>query len=162
MMIYNGVKLVRKYVQILASRQHRITVKGSDDGMKCLTSSCEWNVISDYHPKYELKNYPTPRELLLSALGSCTIMTIKTHCESKIGYKIKDITVDLEEIMGSSQHIPENIRLNINLKYIGTIDHDTAKKIKSIADKCPVKRIITGNNSPEFITSNVQVERILI
>ena len=160
-MIFNGVK-VRKYIQRLVTRQHRITVKGSDDGMKCLTSSCEWNIISDYHPKYELKNYPTPRELLLSALGSCTIMTIKTYCESKIDYKIKDITVDLEEIMGSSQHIPKNILLNINLKYTGTIDHNTInQKIKSIADKCPVKRIM-ANNSPEFIATTVQVEKILV
>ena len=147
----------------LITRQHRITVSSNNDGMKCLTRNGEWTIVSDYHPIHEIKHYPTPRELLLSALGSCTIMTIKTYSESQArNYKIRDINVILEEIMEVSQHVPKNIEVNIIMKYTGTIDNDTlSQKIKSIADKCPVKRIITGSNS-EFISTKIQLEKILI
>lgn len=89
---------------------------------------------------------PSPYELLLSALGTCTSMTLKMYLERK-EWKYKSIEVhlshkhkhseDAKNTDNPSGKIDEIVR---DVKVEGDFSDEQKKKIIEIADKCPVHR----------------------
>jgi putative redox protein len=82
---------------------------------------------------------PTPHELLLAALGSCTAMTLKVYAERK-GWPLRDVNVTLDggNIEGGGYAINRQIRL------FGELDGDQRQRLIEIADKCPVHKTLVG------------------
>ena len=89
-----------------------------------------------------------PFKLLLAALGSCTIMTLKLYAKRK-GWDLREARAELvhERIHASDcddceekEGYVERIRINLTLE--GDLDDEQRARLKEIAAKCPVHRTL--------------------
>lgn len=106
---------------------------------------------------------PAPYDLLLSALGACTSMTIKMYAEHK-GLDIGDVEIHLSH---ERQHKKDASNCEKNGAYLSTLkreilfddklEDEIRKKLLEIANKCPVHRTLEGQieiNTSEFVVRN--------
>ena len=93
---------------------------------------------------------PSPKEIFYSALGSCTIMTIRTFFENTKARKgsswaesdLMNIAVMLDEVKGAHAHIPEGI--NIFIKFEGNLTQSQKERLVQAANNCPVKQMMSA------------------
>lgn len=81
---------------------------------------------------------PTPHELLLAALGSCTAMTLKVYAERK-GWPLRDVNVTLDGGNADGGYV-----INRQIRVFGELDADQRQRLIEIADKCPVHKTLIG------------------
>jgi putative redox protein len=103
----------------------------------------------------------SPYELLLSALGACTSMTLRLYAERK-GWDVGRISVELEHAKihakdcqacaedrtGKIDHIERRVAVT------GDITDEQRDKLLVIADKCPVHRTLEGRPHVETTWSS--------
>src|SRR5213082_4246841 len=93
---------------------------------------------------------PTPYDLLLAALGSCTSMTIGLYARKR-RWPLENITVslrhskihaiDCEECETKEGRID---RIELDIQLIGSLTSEQRAKLIEIAGKCPVHQTLTS------------------
>lgn len=75
---------------------------------------------------------PAPFDLLISALGACTAITLKMYAEKK-GWPLQDFEVRLEYLGGETPPRIERV-----LTPIGPLDEDQRARLAAVAERTPV------------------------
>lgn len=91
---------------------------------------------------------PTPYDLLLASLGSCTSMTIRMYAERK-QIPLRDVSVELRHARIHAKDC-ENCetstgmldRIDLRIKLDGDLTAEQREKLLAIAGKCPVHRTL--------------------
>lgn len=89
-----------------------------------------------------------PYETLLGALGACKAITVRMYAQRK-GWDLQEVRLDLVHSRPNGRGKPEQI--DISLSFVGDLDDDQRKRLKEIANACPVQKTITGELSVNSI-----------
>ena len=81
---------------------------------------------------------PTPHELLLAALGSCTSMTVKLYADRK-GWPLETVHVRL-----NGRHEDAGFLIERTLQVAGALSDEQKARLVEIAGKCPVAKTLEG------------------
>jgi len=115
-----GTEPTLVHVATIDGYHHRIEVRGLD-------------VESDLpRAKGGTDHGPTSIELALGALGACMAQTMLMYARRK-GWPLEGVEVDV-------RHTGEHIEKLLQLK--GDLDSDQTDRLREIASRCPVHRLI--------------------
>lgn len=94
---------------------------------------------------------PNPHELLLSALGACTSMTMQIFAKRR-NWEIGPVKVELsEELVDDPQNPGKRMfRIKRLIEVKGNLTQEQLDGLKTAADKCPIHKLLTG--SKEVLT----------
>jgi uncharacterized OsmC-like protein len=105
---------------------------------------------------------PNPYELLLAALGHCTVLTILLYARRK-GWPVDGVSVraNHERLLVAEEIAGEVIRKKVErivqeIALQGNLDEEQRARLIEIAGKCPVHRTITGDL--EIVEREVDVD----
>jgi putative redox protein len=81
----------------------------------------------------------SPYNLLLASLASCTAITLRMYIDRKT-WLVDDITVNLQMFRSS-----DGILIESKLSFNGKLTDQQLKRLVTIADACPIHKILAGN-----------------
>ena len=85
---------------------------------------------------------PSPFELLSSALGTCTAITMKMYADRK-GWPIDEIKIHLT-LAQEKEGIVMHSNFNQKIEITGDLDEKQRARMLLIASKCPVHKTLKG------------------
>ena len=94
-------------------------------------------------------SYPNPAQYLLSALASCTAITMKMYANNK-GWDVGNIDVDvkLKDVLSEGKSIKKIVKA---VKFEKRPDDSQVQRLLTIGSKCPISKILEQAIEMEFI-----------
>ncbi len=89
---------------------------------------------------------PDPYELLLSALGACTAMTIRMYADRK-KMRLDRVEVRLRHAQRVSTASGLDDRFERRIMLIGDLNVEERQKLLEIAEKCPVSQTLLRSST---------------
>lgn len=121
------------------------------DHYSCTLSSQDHSIIAD--EPLDLGGQNTgmnPYELLLSALGACTVITVRMYADRK-QWPLEEIKVELshEKKHCEDCEAVENPSAKLDfierkIQFIGALDDSQKERLLNIANKCPVHKTLSS------------------
>ena len=92
--------------------------------------------------------YPNPAQYLLSALASCTAITIKMYADNK-KLNVGEINVDvkMEEVISSGKTIKKIVKA---VQFENPLEDDQIERLLTIGSKCPISKLLEQPIEMEF------------
>ena len=92
--------------------------------------------------------YPNPAQYLLSALASCTAITIKMYADKK-KWNIGEINVDvkMKEVISSGKTIKKIMKA---VQFENPLEDDQIERLLTIGSKCPISKLLEQPIEMEF------------
>ena len=92
--------------------------------------------------------YPNPAQYLLSALASCTAITIKMYADNK-KLNVGEINVDvkMKEVISSGKTIKKIVKA---VQFENPLEDDQIERLLTIGSKCPISKLLEQPVKMEF------------
>tara|TARA_B110000240_G_scaffold46834_1_gene53046 strand:+ start:79 stop:486 length:408 start_codon:yes stop_codon:yes gene_type:complete len=92
--------------------------------------------------------YPNPAQYLLSALASCTAITIKMYADNK-KLNVGEINVDvkMKEVISSGKTIKKIVKA---VQFEKPLEDDQIERLLTIGSKCPISKLLEQPIEMEF------------
>src|SRR5215831_10353384 len=93
---------------------------------------------------------PNPYELLLMSLGSCTSMTVQMYAARKkwpleqVIVRLRQERVHMQDCADCEKPDAMVHRIQKTLELVGALDEEQRKRLREIADHCPVHKTLTS------------------
>jgi putative redox protein len=93
-------------------------------------------------------SYPNPAQYLLSALASCTAITIKMYANNK-GWDVGNIDVDvkLKDVLSEGKSIKKMVKA---VKFEKRPNEEQVERLLTIGSKCPISKLLEQPIEMEF------------
>jgi putative redox protein len=125
-----------------------VTESGAGPYSQCITAGGHQLAADEPMAVGGADSGPTPYDLLLASLGSCTAITVRMYAQRK-GWLLRRVTVrlrhgrvhatdcvDCETKIGQLDHIERE------LQFDGELTADQRARLLGIAEHCPVHRLL--------------------
>jgi uncharacterized OsmC-like protein len=90
---------------------------------------------------------PSPYELLLAALGACTVVTLRMYAKRK-GWPLQGVRLTLSHEKVHAEDCANCERpgslIDLRLQLVGELSAEQRHTLLAIAEKCPVHRTLTS------------------
>uniref|UniRef100_UPI00359362AA OsmC family protein n=1 Tax=Aquiflexum sp. TaxID=1872584 RepID=UPI00359362AA len=128
---------------------HQVKVRLFGDGYTSEIKTPFHHLLADEPKEVGGDNLgPTPYDLLMASLGTCTVMTLKMYAERK-GWDLKEIVaymdhdkVHKEDSEDFDKKGSKVSRFTRSLEIKGDLNDEMKEKLLEIANKCPVHRTL--------------------
>ncbi len=91
---------------------------------------------------------PDPHQLVLAGLGACTSMTLQIFAQKR-DWDLKKVNIKLrEERIDDPDNLGRHIScITRDIEVEGDLDQKQLQKLKAIADKCPIHKLLVGHKT---------------
>lgn len=87
----------------------------------------------------------SPRELLTSSLAACTCATVRMYADRK-AWNLEKINISIE-----LNEEDEQTKFTRKLELIGKLDETQRARLLTVANACPIHKILTGTIAIETV-----------